>query len=240
MKKLNKYKKPVIGISIDSSVEKPYSKFPWYAIRANYVNSIINSNGLPLMLPSKPELAAAYFKLVDGILLTGGDFDIDPEIYGKKRHKAVTLLDKPRTNFEIKITKLALKKNKPILGICGGQQLLNVALGGSLVQHINKTNIKHEQVEPRNKPSHKVKIKLESKLFKIVKKEKFKVNSAHHQAIKNLGKNLKINATAEDGIIEGVELLNHKFFVGIQWHPEFFISDCDKKIFQAFIKACIK
>ena len=81
---------------------------------------------------------------------------------------------------------------------------------------------------------------MESKLFKIVKKEKFKVNSAHHQAIKNLGKNLKINATAEDGIIEGVELLNHKFFVGIQWHPEFFISDCDKKIFQAFIKACIK
>ena len=69
MKKLNKYKKPVIGISIDSSVEKTYSKFPWYAIRANYVNSIINSNGLPLMLPSKPELAAAYFKLVDGKLV---------------------------------------------------------------------------------------------------------------------------------------------------------------------------
>ena len=237
---MKKYKKPIIGISIDTGINKSYSQFPWYAVRINYINSILNSNGIPLMLPSKPELANHYFNLVDGILLTGGDFDIDPTIYDEKKDKLVNHLDKPRTNFELKLAKLALKKNKPILGICGGQQLLNVALNGSLIQHIRKTNIKHEQTQSRDKPSHKVQINLKSKLYKIVKKKEFRVNSAHHQAIKKVGKNLNVNAIAEDGVIEGVELNNHKFFFGIQWHPEFFISNYDKKIFKAFVKACHK
>ena len=137
---MKKYKKPIIGISIDTGINKSYSQFPWYAIRINYVNSILNSNGIPLMLPSKPELADHYFNLIDGVLLTGGDFDIDPKIYGEKKDRSINHLDKPRTNLELKLTKLALKRNKPILGICGGQQLLNVALNGSLIQHINKTN----------------------------------------------------------------------------------------------------
>ena len=235
---MKKYKKPVIGISIDTGINKSYSNFPWYAIRINYVNSVISANGIPLMLPSKPELADYYFNLIDGVLLTGGDFDIDPKIYGEKKDKSVNHIDKPRTNFEIKITKLALKKNKPVLGICGGQQLLNVALNGSLIQHIKKTTIKHEQTQPRNRPSHKVQINLKSKLFQIVKKKEFRVNSAHHQAIKEVGTKLNVNAIAEDGIIEGIELKDHKFFLGIQWHPEFFISNYDKKIFKAFIKAC--
>ena len=220
MKKIKKNKKPIIGISIDTGIKKTYSKFPWYAIRINYINSIVSSNGLPLMLPSKPELAAYYFNLIDGVLITGGDFDIDPKIYGEKKHKSVVHIDKQRTNFEIKMAKL------------------NVALNGSLIQDIDKTNIKHEQSQPRNKFSHKVQINLKSKLYKILKKKEFKVNSAHHQAIKKIGKNLNVNAVAEDGIIEGIELNNHKFFLGIQWHPEFFISNYDKKIFKAFIKAC--
>ena len=238
MKKNKVYKKPIIGISVDTGFKKTYSQFPWYALRINYITSIIQSNGIPLMLPSNPKLANNYFNLVDGILLTGGDFDIDPKLYGEKRKKKVTLLDKPRTNFEMKMAKMAIKKNKPILGICGGQQLLNVALKGSLIQHIKKTKIKHEQTQPRNKSSHKVKINIKSKLFKILKKKEFKVNSAHHQAIKKVGNNLDINAVADDGIIEGIELKKHKFFLGIQWHPEFFISQFDKKIFKAFIKAC--
>ena len=133
MKKINKYKKPIIGISMDTGIKKTYSSYPWFAIRDDYINSIINSNGLPLMLPSKPGLVDHYFKLIDGILITGGDFDIDPKLYGEKKNKAVSCLDKTRTNFELKIAKLALKKNKPILGICGGQQLLNVALNGSVL-----------------------------------------------------------------------------------------------------------
>ena len=225
---------------MDTGMKNTYSNYPWFAIRDHYINSIINSNGVPLMLPSKPSLVDHYFKLIDGILITGVDFDIDPKLYGEKKNKAVSCLDKTRTNFELKIAKLALKKNKPILGICGGQQLLNVALNGSLIQHISKTNIKHEQSQPRNKVSHKVQINFKSKLYKIVKKKEFKVNSAHHQAIKKVGKNLDVNAVAEDGIIEGIESRKHKFFLGIQWHPEFLISNYDKRIFEAFVKACQK
>ena len=156
---------------MDTGIKKTYSSYPWFAIRDDYINSIINSNGLPLMLPSKPNLVDHYFKLIDGILITGGDFDIDPKLYGEKKGKNVVRVDKPRTDFEIKIARLALKKNKPILGICGGQQLLNVALNGSLIQHITKTTIKHEQTQPRNKVSHKVQVNLKSKLYKIVKKK---------------------------------------------------------------------
>ena len=85
IKKMKKYKKPIIGISIDTGTNKSYSMFPWYAVRANYINSIISANGIPLMLPSKPELVNYYFDLVDGVLLTGGDFDIDPKLYGEKK-----------------------------------------------------------------------------------------------------------------------------------------------------------
>ena len=225
---------------MDTGIKKTYSSYPWFAIRDDYINSIINSNGLPLMLPSNHGLGDHYFKLIDGILITGGDFDIDPKLYGEKKGKNIVRVDKPRTDFEIKIARLALKKNKPILGICGGQQLLNVALNGSLIQHITKTTIKHEQTQPRNKVSHKVQVNLKSKLYEIVKKKEFRVNSAHHQAIKKIGKNLDINAIAKDGIVEGIESKKHKFFLGIQWHPEFLITNYDKRIFKAFIKACQK
>ena len=97
---MKKYKKPVIGISIDTGINKSYSQFPWYAVRINYINSILNSNGIPLMLPSKPELANHYFNLVDGTLLTGGDFDICPSFYRQKKENSrneKTL----RTSFEI-------------------------------------------------------------------------------------------------------------------------------------------
>ena len=188
------------------------------------------------MLPSKPELADHYFNLVDGILLTGGDFDIDPKIYGEKKDKSVVHIDKPRTNFEIKIAKLALKKNKPILGICGGQQLLNVSLNGSLIQHIDKTNIKHEQGQPRNKPSHKVQINLKSKLYKIVKKKEFRVNSAHHQAVNKVGNNLIASGHASDGTIESIEHIKHNWCIGVQWHPEFLITDEDNLLIEDFVK----
>ena len=109
-----------------------------------------------------------------------------------------------------------------------------------MIQHITKTTIKHEQTQLRNKVSHKVQVNLKSKLYKIVKKKEFRVNSAHHQAIKKIGKNLDINAIAKDGIVEGIESKKHKFFLGTQWHPEFLITNYDKRIFKAFIKACQK
>ena len=128
-------------------------------------------------------------------------------------------------------------REKPVLGICGGQQLLNVVLGGTLIQHIPDSIdsiINHEQENPRNEPSHIVKITQNTKLHDITKVDQMFVNSAHHQSVDVLGKDLIINSIANDGVIEGIENPNHKFCMGVQWHPEFLIDRKDIEIFKAF------
>ena len=128
-----------------------------------------------------------------------------------------------------------MEANKPILGICGGAQLINVAAGGTLIQNLKKIPINHEQINPRNETSHNVKIYKRSKLFNICKKDVIKVNSAHHQAIKKLGKDFKVCGVSNDGIIEAIEHKFHKWCIGLQWHPEFLITKNDLKIFKNFI-----
>ena len=127
---------PVIGITLDSEGPGGYSKLPWYALRQNYCDAVVRAGGLPILLPHEPEQAAAYLKKLDGLLITGGAFDVDPSIFGaSNRHPTVKTKDR-RTAFEIAITKAAIEQDMPVLGICGGQQLLNVILGGTLIQHI--------------------------------------------------------------------------------------------------------
>ena len=127
----------------------------------------------------------------------------------------------------------------PILGICGGEQLINVCLGGTLIQDINQLESKtleHEQTKPRNLTSHKVLIKHQTILHQIIGEDEIEVNSAHHQAIDKLGEGLRISGKSIDGIIESIESINHKWCVGVQWHPEFLITKADKKIISNFIK----
>jgi putative glutamine amidotransferase len=128
----------------------------------------------------------------------------------------------------------------PILGICGGQQLLNVALGGTLIQHIPDevcNPLAHEQPNPRTEPGHSAQIAAGTHLAQIVKDQSILVNSAHHQAVKQVAPGCVINATATDGVIEGIELADYPFCIGVQWHPEYYISPADTALFEAFIKA---
>ena len=234
---------PIIGITLDLEEKKTYSSFPWYAARKNYSDSIYLAGGIPIFIPHNESLAGKFLKIIDGLIITGGDFDIDPHLYGiNKVHKKVNL-KRSRTNFEYKITKLAIKKKIPILGICGGEQLLNVIFGGTLFQHIPddiKTKINHEQTNSRDEASHHVFIQKESKLKLIVRTNKMYVNSAHHQSVKEVGENIKINALAPDGVIEGIEHTKLDFCIGIQWHPEFLIDKKDKNIFSALVDASKK
>ena len=153
--------RPRIGLTLDAEPPGGYSKLPWYALRENYFSAIARAGGLPIALPHEVELADAYLDLLDGLVVTGGAFDLDPVLYGEaERHPTVRTKDR-RTAFEAAITRAALARDQPVLGICGGQQLLNVVLGGDLIQHIPDAvadGIAHEQPNPRTEPGHEVEV----------------------------------------------------------------------------------
>jgi putative glutamine amidotransferase len=243
MNKLLNFDKPVIGIAIDYSEDKTYSQYPWYAIRENYSSAISNTGGIAILLPHEPSALEHYTQLVDGLLFIGGDFDIDPIVYGENINSDKIKTNKKRFNFEYELCKIALAKKLPILGICAGEQLLNVIYGGTLIQHIPdhiETSIEHTQSIPKHIASHKIKIIKDSLLYKILKVEEIEVNSTHHQAVKEVGKQIKVNAVAPDGIIEGIEITDYPFALGVQWHPEYIASKYDQLIFDYFINFCSK
>ena len=203
--------KPVIGLTLDHEDPGGYSIFPWYAMRENY------------------------------LVVTGGNFDVDPALFGAaKRHDSVSTKDR-RTAFELAITRAAHTADMPALGICGGEQLMNVALGGTLIQHIPDVipnAIAHEQSNPRNEAGHAVALKQGTMLYKIAGRVEMQVNSAHHQAVDAAAPGLKVNALAPDGVIEGIEDPARRWFVGVQWHPEFAIDAGDVRLFDSFVAAC--
>ena len=233
-------KRPVIGITLDAEPPGGYSKFPWYALRENYSDSIRAAGGLPLALPHEPELAADYLDLIDALVITGGAFDVDPSLYGETTaHPSVSLKER-RTRFEWNVTRGAFERNMPLLGICGGQQLLNVVLGGTLIQHIPDAigdALAHEQPNPRDEPGHDVTIEEGTLLHRITGTTRLAVNSAHHQAVRAAGPDCVVSAVADDGVIEAIEHREHPFCLGVQWHPEFLITDGDRSILAALIGA---
>ena len=233
---------PVIGLTLDSEPPGGYSKtHPWYALRENYCTAVVEAGGLPILLPHEPEQVAAYLGLIAGLIVTGGAFDVDPALFGAaSRHQSVTTKDR-RTQFELAVTRGAVEADKPVFGICGGQQLLNVALGGTLIQHIPdevENPLAHEQPNPRTEPGHRVTIERGTLLHQITQADSLDVNSAHHQAVKDVAPGIVVDARAPDGVIEGIEDPRRRFCVGVQWHPEYAISVGDKRLFAAFIAAC--
>lgn len=230
---------PLVGVTLDSEQPGGYSKYPWYALRQNYAEAIAAAGGLPVALPHEPALAAAYLDRIDALVVTGGAFDVDPTLYGDgERHPTVTLKE-ARTATELALTSGAIARGMPVLGICGGEQLLAVALGGTLVQHIPdsvKDALEHEQSNPRHQPGHAVAVLPGTVLRQIVDTPEMQVNSAHHQAVRSAGRGV-INALAPDGVIEGIEDSNQRFCIGVQWHPEFRIGPGDRRIFDALIAA---
>jgi putative glutamine amidotransferase len=233
---------PIIGLTLDREPAGGYSKtHPWYALRENYCTAIAAAGGLPILLPHEPDAAPAYLALLHGLVVTGGAFDVDPALFGAaSRHASVTTKDR-RTAFELAITRGAVEADRPVLGICGGQQLLNVALGGSLVQHIPDeiaNALAHEQPNPRSEPGHRVRLLPGTLLHRIAAADELPVNSAHHQAVKEPAPGFVIDAVAEDGVIEGIEDPRRRFCLGVQWHPEYLLSDGDTRLFAAFIAAC--
>lgn len=233
---------PTIGITAgkdrsDTGIQK-------ICLIDKYSYAISESGGIPFVIP--PDIPThsieTIISRVDGIMITGGG-DIETKRFNGQDHPRVYGVDVDRDNLEIELVNAAEWSDKPLLGICRGIQIINVALGGDLytdIQDQKTDSLKHDWFPdyPRNRLSHSVEITSGSLLNQILGISLTDVNSLHHQAIRNLSNKLSASAIATDGIIEAVEIRDHPFFLGVQWHPEWlFDLDTTKKLFKAFIQA---
>ncbi|KPJ51276.1 hypothetical protein AMJ40_00260 [candidate division TA06 bacterium DG_26] len=194
-----------------------------YYIVKNYVKAVGAGGGIPFLVPpiESETKVAEVIRCLDGILLSGGK-DLDPKYYGEEP-SGVWRIDPEKDVLELALTKAALERDMPILGICRGCQVLNVVGGGTLSQNLSAKDgkIKHWQTAPDDYPSHGLEVKRRTKLFGIVGKERIRVNSFHHQAIKDVARGYKISAVAPDGTIEGIESVSKRWVIGVQFHAEY-------------------
>ena len=211
----------------------------------DYIQAITKFGGIPLIIPYLQEdMIAAIAHRIDGLLLTGGG-DIDPTLFGEEPIPGLGNIVPDRDAFEIALVKKMLELNKPILGICRGIQILNIAIGGDMYQDLysqseNKT-LQHNQLAPRSHASHFVQVKEGTRLSEIVWTETLKVNSFHHQAVRTVPNPFQVCALASDGMIEAIESKTHAFAIGLQWHPEGLLQKNDlasTAIMESFISAC--
>ena len=242
-----KTNRPLIGIVPDfrEGSKTGYSIRDYFALRKNHIDTINNAGGAALILTYDYALIDSYLEALDGLVIVGGYFDINPKKFGEETIHHEVKLNEVRENFEYELGKAAMKTNIPFLGICNGMQLLNSLHDGKIIQHIPDIAglMNHEQSHKEGFncygiPYHDVIIEKDSKLYQIVGEEKIKTNSSHHQAAKLAGAGLKVAARASDGVIEALEKPDHPFCLGVQWHPEFESCSADTKIFAGFVKAC--
>jgi putative glutamine amidotransferase len=231
--------RPVIGITLGDGDEPGM-----HAMREDYVRSVEQAGGVPVVLPPvRPEDVPAILDRLDGILLSGG-VDVDPALYGQAPHAKLGRVNRRRDDFELALTADALRRDVPILAICRGHQVLNVATGGTLVQDIASTiegAMRHEGKGPRSRHSHQVEVTAGSRLREILGAGSCPVNSLHHQAVDRLGDGLVASALCpDDGIVEGLEMPGRRFVVGVQWHPESFWNrpETFQSLFDAHAEAC--
>lgn len=233
--------KPLIGLTPSHDTDNDDIK-----MRPTYLRALKAAGAIPVVMPldvSEEDLVQLTMDL-DGFLFTGGP-DVHPFLFGEETHKNCGNVSEPRDQMELKLLPHVMKQNKPILGICRGIQILNIALGGSIWQDIPSMTdqivpIAHAQPFSYHLPCHSVFLEEDSQLKEIVKKSTLKVNSMHHQAVRNLAPGLTASAYSADHLIEALEMPSYSFFIGVQWHPEYLWEKNEEafRLFQTFVKSC--
>ncbi len=234
---------PMIGIT-SSYVQPEDGRFGTVSVGESYIQAVLNAGGLPVIIPVGVSQAGLrdLFARIDGLLLTGGG-DIDPQRFQGLPHPRVYGIDLRRDALEISLAQMAAQGGKPFLGICRGIQVINVALGGTLFTDISAQHphaLRHDWYPdiPRNYLAHPVTVAAGSRLAQILGGEEFEVNSLHHQGLDRVPPVLRVVAYAPDSLIEGVELPDHPFGIGIQWHPEWLQEHAPQRLlFEALVKA---
>lgn len=243
--------RPLIGIpaqtlqAIDDIPEGlPHS----WVMNSRYFVAAAEAGAVPVVIPlfdEDPDTLRAIYDRLDGVLLAGG-VDMDPLTFGERPHPQLGRTDRARDVVELELAKWAIAERKPILGLCRGHQVLNVALGGTLWQDIGAqvpTAIKHDYFPnagyARDYLAHEVNIVPGSRLHAAFELPSVPVNSMHHQAVKDLAPALRVSAQAPDGMVEAIESGTEHFMVGVQWHPEVFEErdERTRRLFRAFVTA---
>jgi putative glutamine amidotransferase len=223
------------GIRLDGDTQR-------VRLTAAYVNALEGAGLVPLIIPplSRADSAAAILDSVDGLVLTGGG-DIDPARYGQKAHEKVRSVNVERDTTEASLVEAAKARGTPVLAICRGIQMLNVALGGTLVQDIPSqigTTVAHDEDTPRDQRSHEISIDADSLIARAVGTTRCRVNSFHHQSVDQVAPGMHVTARSPDGVIEGIEPDHDDWWVlAVQWHPEEMTRSpepWDRGLFKAF------
>lgn len=214
-------------------------------VQRPYLDAIFEAGGLPLVTPPLVDGAALdqLAALADALVLPGGAFDIDPALYGEPLHPRCGELKPERTALERALLERALARGLPVLGVCGGMQLINVTRGGTLWQDLDSQvpgNSGHQQAEPKDRACHEVDVVAGSQLARVVAVATLPVNSTHHQAVKSVGRGLVVTARATDGTIEGLEDPSLPFLLGVQWHPESMGEAPQRAIYRALVDAAAR
>lgn len=233
---------PLIGVTANYQTDG--AKFGTVSVGESYIQAVIQAGGLPVVIPVglSDEQINALFARLDGLLLTGGA-DVDPQRFGGQPHPRVYGIDARRDNLEVQLAQMAAQQDKPFLGICRGVQVINVALGGSLFTDIGDQlpeALRHDWYPdiPRDYLAHTVQVQPESRLARILEETEVPVNSLHHQGIQRAAESLRPTAYAPDGLLEAVELPDHRFGLGVQWHPEWIQEQAaQRRLFKALIEA---
>lgn len=236
---------PVIGVTGYADRRESPPQTPTFSLARSYAWAVLSSRGAPVILPphlERPALRAVFDRL-DGLLLSGGG-DVAPSFYGEEDGGALGRVDERRDRTELALARWALAGEMPLLAVCRGIQILNVAAHGTLVQDILTElpdALDHRSVEgrPPYEIAHTVNVTAGSLLASLVGAGALDVNSAHHQAVKDVGTDLVVTARAPDGVIEGLEAPHLPFCLGVQWHPEAMVGDCPamRRLFEGFISA---
>ena len=234
---------PLIGIT--SGLTRNRSGNPVCQVNQAYVDAIQSAGGLPIVIPGVTNISTleSLLSRLDGVLFSGGA-DIDPVLFGGESHPRIYGISPERDALEMALVRHALSADKPILAICRGIQVLNVALGGTLYTHIQDQraqSLKHDWFPdfPRDKLAHGVRLSPGSILHQIYDAEEIRVNSLHHQGLAEVGEGLRVTGLAPDDLVEGVEFEGTSFAVGVQWHPECLPDDAGSQaLFKAFVQAC--
>jgi putative glutamine amidotransferase len=233
---------PLVGITAEVEWHEGNPSRPIYSADTKNFEALRGTGVMMVVLPHEPDLAESYLDVLDGLFIPGGGYQFPhPDLFPAELSADIPAHKYRRTQFERAMIRGALARRIPLLGVCGGFQTLNAVLGGKLIVSLADdwhTAIQHRQPEPYTEGTHTVQPVPGTRLAGLTGTKPYSVNSKHRQGVVEAARGARVSARAPDGMVEAIEVDGHPFCIGVQWHPEFFITPADRRLFEGFAATC--